>query len=61
MYSARSLRLLGTAMALLGIIGCVLMVTTETFSPKHSDGNIVFPISLVAGIVMLIQNRPRKP
>lgn len=61
MYSARSLRLLGTAMALLGIVGCVLMVTTETFSPENSDGNIVFPISLVAGIVMLIQNRPRKP
>lgn len=57
MSEQRSQRLLGLALALVGMLGTVAALTGLT---GGTDGTATFPASVVIGIVVIVANRPRK-
>ena len=57
MTNLQEIRLLGTALV---ILGAALSVFTLNSSDPTTDGTLVFPIALVIGISVLVTFRPRK-
>lgn len=56
MSTTRITRLCGTTLTIVGALGTVLIFAGNDLG----EGSLWMPVSVVAGIVILITNRPRK-